>query len=242
MNNVLSYPTDTTDHTRVRELRIDIDQLKLIANQWLLGCELYCPSDNYSSKTTTLLMIKVNFRLLDRSGTQLFLINANHQSRAPYSNNVTHPQFITTLFRLLNFLTDSPHAKWIAICHYTFNCFGAQMDDGFAKLHLIPLDSKTGLLDRVSKKFPNVMANGLVVSSTLLGNHQRTDQFSVLSNSPSQKQQALPPPPGSTYKKLTQQESPWLECTRTTSINSIRLDIEDEYRQYIKPVSQHKKI
>ena len=26
-NNVLSYPTDTTDHSRVGELRIDIDQL-----------------------------------------------------------------------------------------------------------------------------------------------------------------------------------------------------------------------
>ena len=91
-NDVLSYPTDTTDHTRVGELRIDVDQLKLITNQWLLECNLYCPGDNYNSKTATLLIIRVNFRLLDRSGIQLFSINANHQSRATYSNNVTHPQ------------------------------------------------------------------------------------------------------------------------------------------------------
>ena len=95
-------------------------------------------------------------------------MNANCQSRAPYSNNVTHPQFKTTF----NFSTDSPHAKWIAICHYMFNCFGAQMNDGFAKLRLIPLDSKAGLLDGISKKFPNVTANELVVSSAVLGNHQ----------------------------------------------------------------------
>ena len=49
-NNVLSYPNDMTDNTRVGELRIDIDQLKLIANQWLLECNLYCPGDNYNSK------------------------------------------------------------------------------------------------------------------------------------------------------------------------------------------------
>ena len=139
-------------------------------------------------KTTTLLIIRVNFRLLDGSGTQLFSINANCQSRAPFSNNVTHPQFKTTLFRLFNFLTDSPKAKWIAIRHYMFNHYGAQTDDGFAKLHLIPLDSKTGLLNGISKKFPNVTANELVISSTLLGSYWWTDQFSVLSNSTSQKQ------------------------------------------------------
>ena len=171
-NGVLSYPTDTTDHTGVGELCIDIDQLKLITNQWLLECELYCPGGNYNSKTATLLIVRVKFRLLDRSGTHLFSINANSQSRAPYSNNVTHPQFKTTLFRLFNFLTDSPHTKWIAICQYMFNRFGAQMNNSFAKLCLIPLDSKTGLLNGISKKFPNVTANELVVSSTILGSHQ----------------------------------------------------------------------
>ena len=146
----------------------------------------------------------------------------------------------TTLFRLFNFLTDSPNAKWIEIGHYMFNHYGAQTDDSFAKLCLIPLDLKTGLLNGISKKFPNVTANELVISSTLLRSYQRTDQFSVLSNSTSQKQQPLPPP-GAAYKKLTQQESPWLECMITMSINSTRLDIEDEYRQYIKLLLQHKK-
>ena len=52
-----------TNHTRVGELCIDIDQLKLSANQWLLECELYCPGDN--SKTATLLINKTNDLILN---------------------------------------------------------------------------------------------------------------------------------------------------------------------------------
>ena len=64
---------------------------------------------------------------------------------------------------------DAPTAKWIALRHYTMHSWGTSMDSTYARLRLVLLDAKTGIIDRISRKFPATPQNERVISDHKIG-------------------------------------------------------------------------
>ena len=135
-------------------------------------------------------------------------------------------------FHLLNIDNLPKMARWFAIRQY--GCANgnkdALNDEYFGKLQLVPLSTNDGVIDGIARKFTtSTSTNDTLINNIRIGMHKRIGiippNINMLKSNPHTNH----------YKLPTTQESPWLECMTTQSINAIQLEIQDEYGQHFKP-------
>ena len=138
-----------------------------------------------------------------------------------------------TFFHLLDVVdtkTNHPTAKWFAIRQYANSTKkGVENFQYYGKLWLMPL-SIYGNIKLIQEKFRDTIPGEQVTNGRRMGKHRKIGIV----------------PPGmrnhnlgaSTktmyYRALNHQESLWLECMTTRTINAIELEILDEYGQPLK--------
>ena len=175
-------------------------------------------SKRQNGTNDSLAILKLNIKLLDEIDATLSSILTDKQLIHKFTDNMPKPMFKTTLFHMVNLVMDAPTAKWITLCHYTMNSWDTSTDSTHARLRLVPFDAKTGIIDGISRKLPTTPQNKQVIGDHKIGRYRRIGITGTSSD-------AIKEPPGGIYKKLDYQESPWIECTTISSINSLQLEI-----------------
>ena len=99
----------------------------------------------------------------------------------------------------------------------------------YGKLWLIPL-SIYGNIELIPEKFQDIIPGEQVINGWRMGKHRRIGIVP-----PGMRNHKLGASTKTMYyRALNHQESPWLECTTTRTINAIQLEILDEYGQSLK--------
>ena len=147
---VMAYPKNTTDHNMVGELLISADKLKTISGQWLIEIEYSAIGINSNKQNRTnnsLAILKLDIKLLDQANVTLSSILIGRQIVHKFTDNIPNFMFKTTLFHMVDLVIDAPTAKWITLHHYTMHSWGTSTDSTYARLKLVLLDARTGIIE-----------------------------------------------------------------------------------------------
>ena len=101
-------------------------------------------------------------------------------------------------------------------------------------LKMLPL-TILGHVELIQEKFASVPPNEVILNNIRLG-HQRC--IGTLSNTGIINRNNSFHSTTKYFRQLTFQESPWLECTTASAINAIQLEVQDEYGERLKSVTQ----
>ena len=143
--------------------------------------------------------------------------------------NMQHSLLHLPMSRLMDF-SRHPRATQIAICSYCFHHYGLESDVAFVQLTLEPLEGGPRQVNVFNQKFPKPI-HMTTIASDHIGHHKTPSDTVARPNTFAFNNRYK-------QRKLDYIESPWIECTTTGDINSIRLHIQDEYSYDIKPCTE----
>ena len=140
--------------------------------------------------------------------------------------NMQHSLLHLRVSRLMDF-SRHPTATQIVICSYCFHHYGYGGNAVFVKLTLEPLEGKAHQVNVFNQTFPKPI-HTTTIASDHIGHHKIPSDTVARPNTLAFNNRYK-------QRKLDYIESPWIECTRTGDINSIRSHVQDEYGYDIKP-------
>ena len=140
--------------------------------------------------------------------------------------NMQHSLSHLPMSRLMDF-SRHPTAAQITIHSYCFHHYGLGSDAVFVQLTLEPLEGGPRQVNVFNQKFPKPV-HMTTIASDHIGHHKTPSDTVAQPNTFAFNN-------GYKQRKLDYIESPWIECTMTGDINSMRLHVQDEQGCDIKP-------
>ena len=239
-DHVIRSATNVTDSDQVGEIQIDLGNLAIYSYKWLFRINVNNSTTLTSQETKSHLHQRVMFTFRDASGNTIKYRNiiplSYIQARlfTHYLTNNVQNQSDDAEYTLSFDLGDSElnGVKYLCIRHYGHvKTNVADRGNLNATLQLLPLDENDTEKDFIKRKFPTRSVH-ITTHRSMRGDQHMTNTFNRTSTYPSTLVFLSP-----RSKTFDERESPWLECTTTTKISSLRLHVQDEYGQDIKTTS-----
>ena len=241
---VVRATTNVTDSNQVGEIQLDLHGLAIYSNKWLLRvnsngstCRAPPPSPNslYVNHRIMFTFRDVNGHTV-QVGTDTLSYVQNRLSIHDWANNVEHQTNDAQYFLSFD-LTDArlKDARYLCLRHY-YHIWGNPSDKGpiNVTLRLFTLDETDVDRDFIKRKFPTRSAV-IIPDASVRGDQPMSNENNRGLSYPSYPSTLAFLSPRS--KTFDERESPWLECTTSNKISSLRLHVQDEYGQYIKSTS-----
>ena len=239
---IIPDPLDTTAANKAGELRINMDQMVMFSDQWLINVKQITQPKRRSAMIE--IKTKVGFAIIDHNGT---VLSSKMQSFVKYFYS-TH--CINTQIDSINkyFFLDitqirqsHPTSKYLTIRQYCNSSGSLNHHGEYAGiLEMTPLNSFT-YRELVHEKYQNHAPIGMtILKNDRLGVLRRIGGVSIPMTS--SLHYVFPATNTKSFRQLNGIESPWIECATTGKITAIELYIQDEYGQTFTPATKNKTI
>ena len=239
---IIPDPLDTMAADKASELRINMDQMVMFSDQWLINVKQITQPKRRSAMIE--IKTKVGFAIIDQNGT---VLSSKMQSFVKYFYSThcinTQVDSVNKYFFLdiTQIRQSHPTSKYLTIRQYCNSSGSLNHHGEYAGiLEMTPLNSFK-YRELVHEKYQNHAPIGTtILNDDRLGVLRRIGGVSIPTTS--SLHYVFPATNTKSFRQLNGIESPWIECATTGKITAIELDIQDEYGQTFTPATKNKTI